>query len=252
MNTQLREVVRVVEPQRVMEGAGVPVRRTIGSYNLRSLDPFLLLDHFGSENPEDFAAGFPMHRHQQVQTVTYMIAGYMEHRDNTGGQGRVGPGGIQIMTAGSGIRHSEMPQAEEGRMEGFQLWVEPPPDVQRGPPHYQGVPADRIPEVALDVRGKVRIVAGAWRGTRNETTQIARDVEYLDVSLPPDSSFSKEIAAGRTPFAYVFEGQARFGGEGGREIAAHRLVVYGDGDHVQVRTTETGVRFLLVSGQPLR
>ena len=255
----MRAVERIVEPQSVLEGAGVRLKRTIASAALDYLDPFLLLDHFGSDNPEDYIRGFPMHPHRGIETVTYMLAGMVQHRDSIGNAGVIGAGDVQWMTAGGGIMHEEMPQpggggpASSNRLAGFQLWVNLPTRHKMTRPRYQEIAAARIPEIE---RGGIRIkvIAGQVDGIRGPVTEIVADPTYLDVSIPPQSAFVQPIARGHTAFAYPFEGQAAFGitstGEG-EIICAPALVVFGDGDAVEVRTGSQAVRFLLVSGLPL-
>ena len=254
----LRTDQRVVEPQSVLEGAGVRLKRTIASAALNYLDPFLLLDHFASDNPEDYIRGFPWHPHRGIETVTYMLAGIVQHRDSIGNAGTIGAGDVQWMTAGGGIMHEEMPKPKDGptgphQMAGFQLWVNLPARLKMTRPRYQEIAAARIPEVR---RGEIRIkvIAGQVDGVHGPVTEIVADPTYLDVSIPAHSAFVQPIARGHTAFAYSFEGQAAFGvtssGEG-EIICAPALAIFGDGDAVGVRTAEQAVRFLLVSGLPL-
>jgi len=255
----MRTVRRIVEPQSVLEGAGVRLKRTIASAALDYLDPFLLLDHFGSDNPEDYIRGFPMHPHRGIETVTYMLAGMVQHRDSIGNAGTIGAGDVQWMTAGGGIMHEEMPQPKDGgptgphMMAGFQLWVNLPARHKMTRPRYQEVPAARIPEVE---RGgiQIKVIAGQADSVRGPVTEIVADPTYLDVSIPPHSAFVQPIARGHTAFAYPFEGQATFGvtqDGGGQIVRAPALAVLGDGDAVEVRTASQDVRFLLVSGLSL-
>jgi len=253
MTSQLRDILEIIEPQTVMEGAGVRLKRSIATPRLDYLDPFLLFDHFGSDNPDDYLAGFPMHPHRGIETVTYMLAGTVHHRDSMGNSGAIGAGDVQWMTAGRGILHEEMPQPRQGEMAGFQLWVNLPAKLKMTQPRYQEIASDLIPEINRD-EAKIRVIAGTVDGVRGPVTEIAADPTYLDVSIPPNGSFSQPIGRGHSALAYVFEGQGTFGitDEGDGEIVSHpKLVVFGDGDDVRVRATKESVRFLLISGQPL-
>ena len=253
MTSQLRDILEIIEPQTVMEGAGVRLKRSIATPRLDYLDPFLLFDHFGSDNPDDYLAGFPMHPHRGIETVTYMLAGTVHHRDSMGNSGAIGAGDVQWMTAGRGILHEEMPQPRQGEMAGFQLWVNLPAKLKMTQPRYQEIASDLIPEIDRD-EAKIRVIAGTVDGVRGPVTEIAADPTYLDVSIPPNGSFSQPIGRGHSALAYVFEGQGTFGitDEGDGEIVSHpKLVVFGDGDDVRVRATKESVRFLLISGQPL-
>ena len=250
----VREVQDVIEPQFVTEGAGVRLRRSIATRRLDYLDPFLLFDHFGSEDPDDYLAGFPMHPHRGIETVTYMLAGLVDHKDSLGNAGTVGAGDVQWMTSGSGILHEEMPRPKDGKMYGFQLWVNLPAKLKMSRPRYQDVPSARIPEVAREDGVRIRVIAGEVDGVRGAVTEIYADPEYLDVHVPAGRSFGQAVPRGHTAFAYVFEGEGVFGAGGdgsGRKVPSPRLVVFGDGDGVLVRTDRHPVRFLLLSGKPL-
>ena len=254
MGLQTRKVQRVVTPQAVMEGAGVRLRRSIATRELDYVDPFLLLDHFGSDNPEDYIRGFPMHPHRGIETVTYMLRGFVEHKDSIGNAGRIGPGDVQWMTSGRGIMHEEMPQPGPGGMAGFQLWVNLPARLKMTQPRYQEVPSARIPEVKRGDGTRVRVIAGEVDGVTGAVTEIAADPEYLDVYLPAGVTFSQPVPRGHAAFAYVFEGEGAFGvGEDdhGTSAVSPRLLVLGDGDVVTVRAAAKPVWFLLVSGKPL-
>lgn len=261
MTGEPRHVYDSIAPQPVMEGAGVRLRRSIGGFQLDYFDPFLLLDHFGSDDPGDYMAGFPWHPHRGIETVTYMLAGEVDHRDSIGNAGRIGPGDVQWMTAGGGIMHEEMPQpGPDDRMAGFQLWVNLPAAGKMDPPRYQDVLAATIPEVRRDDGVVVRVVAGAVDGVQGPVREIVAEPEYLDVSLPARAGFAQPVPRGHAAFAYVFEGEGRFGvtGDGGYRAegagtlaAAPRLLLFADGDEVRVETDERPARFLLVSGKPL-
>ena len=254
MGLETRKVQRIVTPQAVMEGAGVRLRRSIATRELDYVDPFLLLDHFGSDNPEDYIRGFPMHPHRGIETVTYMLSGYVEHKDSIGNSGRIGPGDVQWMTAGRGIMHEEMPQPGPRGMAGFQLWVNLPAKLKMTQPRYQEVPSASIPEVKREDGKMIRVIAGEVDGVTGAVTEIAADPTYLDVSLPAGATFSQPVPRGHAAFAYVFDGEGTFGvGEGGQGTVAAgpRLLIFGDGDGVTVSAPEKPVRFLLVSGKPL-
>jgi redox-sensitive bicupin YhaK (pirin superfamily) len=254
MVSEPRRIARVIEPQSVLEGAGVRLKRSIATRELDYLDPFLLFDHFGSENPDDYLAGFPMHPHRGIETVTYMLAGVVNHRDSLGNTGSIGAGDVQWMTAGGGIMHEEMPGRTDGEMAGFQLWVNLPARLKMTQPRYQDVPSARIPEVLLEDGTRVRVIAGRVDGTSGAVTDIAADPTYVDISMPADGIYSQPIEKGHSAFAYVFAGEGVFGitADGEGSVVGHpRLVTFSDGDHVRVRTAGQPVRFLLISGKPL-
>jgi hypothetical protein len=243
----VRKIERVIEPMETMDGAGVRLRRSIATPVLDYLDPFLLLDHFGSDDPSEYMAGFPMHPHRGIETVTYMLDGVVAHRDTMGHSGEVGPGDIQWMSAGGGLQHEEMPRIRKGKLEGFQLWVNLPAKLKMSKPDYQEVANPRIPEVAHG-NAKIRIVAGKVGDVAGAIADIAANPTYLDVSLPRGERFEYPVPKGHAAFAYVFRGEAVIDG---RTIAAPKLVVLGDGDSVEVRAGNEETRFLLVSGKPL-
>jgi redox-sensitive bicupin YhaK (pirin superfamily) len=253
-NSEPRQVERVIEPQMVMEGAGVRLKRSIATRTLDYLDPFLLLDHFGSDDPEDYLAGFPMHPHRGIETVTYMLAGVVKHRDTLGNSGSIGVGDVQWMTAGRAIMHEEMPQYTGDRLNGIQLWVNLPAKDKMMEPRYQDIPAARTPEVDRPGGVRVRVITGAVDGVQGPVSDIVIDPVYLDVAMPPGATFVQPIERGHTAFAYVFEGEGRFGiaeQRDGQAIGNPRLVILGDGDHMEVRTDDRPARFLLVSGRPI-
>ena len=254
MSTNTREVQQLITPQVTSDGAGVRLMRSIATQTLDYLDPFLLFDHFGSADAEDYIAGFPMHPHRGIETVTYMLAGEINHRDSIGNAGTIGPGDIQWMTAGRGILHEEMPKTRQGRMEGFQLWVNLPARDKMMAPRYRDVLMDQVPVVERDGGGTIRVVAGEVDGVRGPVQDVIVDPTYLDITLPANTSFSHPTPSGHTVFAYVFEGQAGFGqftNGAAANPTAPQLVVFGDGEPIQVRTQTRPARFLLVMGQPL-
>ena len=250
MDGTTRKISKIIEPQAVVEGAGVRLKRSIGTHTLDYLDPFLLLDHFQSKNPADYQAGFPLHPHRGIETVTYLLAGAVRHRDSVGNAGEIGPGDLQWMTAGRGIMHEEMPQVRPEGVAGFQLWVNLPAKQKMIAPRYQNVNANEIAEIKREGGAKIRVIAGKVDGVVGPISGIAAEPTYLDVAVAPHGSFSLPIPRGHSAFAYVFEGEGKFGPEK-RSVTTPRLVVWDDGDSVEVRTEESAVRFLLVSGKPL-
>ncbi len=254
MHKKLRKIQTIIEPTPVVEGAGVRLKRSLGGEKLNYLDPFLLFDHFGSPNAEDYQAGFPMHPHRGIETVTYMLAGEVQHRDTLGNAGSIGAGDVQWMTAGGGILHEEMPQVRPEGNGGFQLWVNLPARLKMTQPRYQDIPSPEIPEVTTEDGVKIRVLAGNVAGTDGAVTGIAANPTYLDVFIPPGRSFTQSVPQGHTAFAYVFEGEAAFveDDEGSQKLIAHtKLVVWEDGDLVKIVTGEKAVRLLLISAQPL-
>jgi quercetin 2,3-dioxygenase len=250
MDIETRQVVRTIEPQPVIEGAGVRLKRSIAGSALDYLDPFLLFDHFGSDNPRDYLPGFPMHPHRGIETVTYMLAGVVTHRDSLGNAGTIGAGDVQWMTAGRGIMHEEMPQPVDGRMGGFQLWVNLPARLKMTKPRYQEILSAAIPEVRRDDGTLVRVIAGAVGDVRGPVTDIFADPEYLDVALPEHAGFEQPVTRGHNAFAYVFAGGGTFG-DGAAALSSPKLIVLGDGDVVRAQAGADGLHFLLVSGAPL-
>ncbi|MEM3671284.1 MAG: pirin family protein [Thermoprotei archaeon] len=251
--TKTKGVGVVLRGRPTVEGAGVRLTRAFGSPDVVELfDPFLLLDDFGSNNPEDYIAGFPWHPHRGIETVTYMLEGEVEHEDSTGSKGVLGPGGVQWMTAGSGIIHSEMPRQKQSGVKGFQLWVNLPKRSKFIDPLYRDVKERSLPKVELEHGGWVRPVAGRIGDALGPVRDLAVDVEYLDVYLPKGASFSRSGEEGRNVFAYVIEGQGLFGSQTPEVVGEKRVVLFSkEGDRIQVKADDTPVRFLLVSGKPL-
>ena len=251
-------VVRKLRGRAASDGAGVKLTRVIGGPELPDLDPFLLLDEFGTDRAEDYIAGFPDHPHRGFETVTYMLDGRMRHRDNHGNEGLLVPGSVQWMTAGRGLVHSEMPEQEEGRMRGFQLWVNLPAKDKMTEPRYQEFAPERIP-LARPAQGvEVRVVAGEVSSAdggvvRGPIEQPATSPLYLDVSLAPGVAWQHRLPEGHNAFAYVFEGDAALGsGEEARALASQELAILGGGDLLHVQAGDGGARLLLVAGRPLR
>jgi redox-sensitive bicupin YhaK (pirin superfamily) len=247
-----RRVARIVRGQAASDGAGVKLTRVIGSRALSDLDPFLLLDEFRSDDPNDYIAGFPAHPHRGFETVTYMLAGRMRHGDNQGNKGLLGPGSVQWMTAGRGIVHSEMPEQENGLMWGFQLWVNLPARDKLTIPRYQDIAPERIPGVTLP-GGTVRVIAGELNGARGPVEAPATDPLYLDVRLNAGGRFETSVAGTHNAFAYVYDGILA-SGEGADEqrVARGELAVLTDGETFRARAVDGAARFLLVAGRPLR
>src|SRR5437660_9208033 len=210
MKETSRKIAEIIEPQAVVEGAGVRLKRSIGTHTLDYLDPFLLLDHFASKNPSDYQAGFPLHPHRGIETVTYVLRGEVHHKDTLGNAGSIGAGDVQWMTAGGGIMHEEMPQVRPEGINGFQLWVNLPARLKMTRPRYQEIRSGDIPEIELGGGAKVRVITGSIDGASGPVAGIAADPTYLDVSIPAHSQFTHQIDRRHTAFAYVFEGSARF------------------------------------------
>ncbi|MDE3155197.1 MAG: pirin family protein [Acidobacteriota bacterium] len=266
----IRPVKRIVEAKPTLEGAGVKLRRAFGFGDTKEVDPFLLLDDFRNEHPEDYLAGFPWHPHRGIETITYVLAGSVEHGDSLGNRGAMGAGDVQWMTAGSGILHQEMPKGDaHGRMHGFQLWANLPKRLKMTAPRYQDVKGADIPEVTDDDGTRVRIVCGEFWGRRGPVDGVAADPRYLDVWVPPGRRRTLPIEASRHAFAYVFDGEGSFRDASkplpvrtelvgtGRDATVldrtgnRSLVLFDRGDEIAVEAGEQGFRFLLVSGQPI-
>lgn len=245
-----RPIKTIIEPQYVIEGAGVLLRRSISPKATNEFDPFLLFDHFAFNDPiEGPIRGFPYHPHRGIETVTYMLEGSTHHRDSLGNAGLIGPGDVQWMTSGRGILHEEMPRrGPSGNIYGFQLWVNLPSRLKMTAPRYQEVNADTIPTYEKDGVG-IRVVAGSVDGVHGPVTEIAASPLYLDVQLAPDTEFSQPIPNGHTAIAYVFEGEGIFGGQ---TVDAVRMIQFEDGDGLQVRTENHPVRFMLMTGAPFK
>lgn len=250
----LRKVAKIIQPEATSDGAGVKLKRSIATRTLDYLDPFLLFDHFGSEDPDDYIAGFPIHPHRGIETVTYMLAGAVKHHDSSGNSGIIRAGDVQWMTAGGGIMHEEMPQLEGGRLDGFQLWVNLPAHLKMSKPRYQEIAAAKIPTVEKGNGVLIRVIAGTVDDVRGSVTDIAADPTYLDVLVPGNTAFSHAIPAGHTAFAYVYAGAGNFGvtnDDAGTQVPAPHLVIFDDGNEIRITTAAGEVRFLLISGKPL-
>jgi quercetin 2,3-dioxygenase len=266
----IRPVKRIVQAQPTLEGAGVHLRRAFGFGNTNDFDPFLLLDDFRNENPQDYIAGFPWHPHRGIETITYVLAGDVSHSDSLGNNGKMTAGDVQWMTAGSGILHQEMPHGDAtGRMHGFQLWANLPSSMKMTGPRYQDIKAKEIPVVTDDDGTEVRIICGEFWGKQGPVDGIAAEPVYLDVYVPPGKRKSLPVETNRHVFAYIFDGDGNFrfasapqdirrevlhpDGHERLEWSGNRsLVLFDTGDEVTVQAGEKGIRFLLVSGEPLQ
>jgi quercetin 2,3-dioxygenase len=266
----IRPVKRIIESKPTMEGAGVKLRRAFGFGETDDFDPFLLLDDFRNDRPDDYRAGFPWHPHRGIETITYVLAGTVDHGDSLGNQGSLGAGDVQWMTAGSGIMHQEMPQGDaQGRMHGFQLWANLPSRLKMTKPRYQDIKAIEIPEITDDDGTRARVICGELWGKRGPVEGVAADPRYLDISVEPGKRKTLPVETDRHAFAYVFEGSGSFAAASQpfgvlteketaagetlvRERTGNRsLVVFDRGDEVTVQAGDEGVRFLLVSGKPI-
>ena len=266
----VRAVKRIAQSRPTIEGAGVRLRRAFGFGDPTEFDPFLLFDDFRNDNPEEYLSGFPWHPHRGIETITYVLAGTVDHGDSLGNQGSLGAGDVQWMTAGSGIIHQEMPKGDaQGRMHGFQLWANLPASLKMTNPRYQDVSGRDVPEIADDDGTKVRVVCGSFWGVTGPVDGIAADPRYLDVSVPPGHRKTLPVEVTRHAFAYVFAGSGTFDhaseprevttdriGHAGSSLAAteignRSLILFDRGDEVTVQAGDMGIRFLLVSGKPL-
>ncbi len=250
---KLRKAIRIVAGSDTSDGAGVRLKRSVGTPALDHLDPFLLFDEFKSDRAGDYIAGFPDHPHRGFETVTYMLAGRMEHRDHRGNRGNLVAGSVQWMTAGRGIVHSEMPQQEDGLMWGFQLWVNLPSKLKMTAPRYQDIPPEDVPEIEID-GGRIRIVAGESGGTRGPVEAAGTAPTYLDLQLRGNSRHTQRIPDGHNGFIYVYEGTGTVGNTGvsdGASIEAGTLAVLGDGDAVQTASGPDGMKCLIVAARPI-
>ncbi len=251
-----RHLQRVIPSMPTSDGAGVKLRRSIGAQRGLYLDPFLMLDEFGTDNPGDYIAGFPAHPHRGFETVTYMLDGRMQHRDHLGNVGDLGPGGVQWMTAGRGVIHSEMPLQESGRMRGFQLWINLPAAEKMKPAGYRDIPAAEIPEVALPGGGTVKVIAGTVGEVSGPVNglgnRLPTDPLYLDIELRAGARFEQAIAAGHNAFVYAYEGSLSIGeGAAAKAIPTQAAGVLTPGDTVTLTAGPNGLRAVLIAGKPI-
>ena len=265
----LRPVKKIIETKPTIEGAGVKLQRAFGFGQTKDFDPFLLLDDFRNDNPADYLAGFPWHPHRGIETITYVLAGSVEHGDSLGNKGKMAAGDVQWMTAGSGILHQEMPKGDtQGHMHGFQLWANLPASLKMTDPRYQDIPSAQIPEVVDDDGTRVRVICGEFWGKKGPVDGVAADPRYLDVFVPPRTRKELKIETERNAFAYVFSGTGTFrdasspravltdkvidpNGAPVYDARNHSLVLFDRGDAITVQTGDEGMRFLLVSGKPI-
>jgi quercetin 2,3-dioxygenase len=248
----LRPLHRVIEALPTSDGAGVKLRRSLGSSQFARLDPFLMLDEFSSDNPDDYIAGFPSHPHRGFETVTYLLEGHMLHEDHLGNRGDLKTGAVQWMTAGRGIIHSEMPQQKDGRLRGFQLWLNLPAKEKMKPAGYRDIDPGEIPVARLAGGGEAKVVAGALETNdaliEGPMQGASTAPLYMDVTLPPGTRFSQALGDDRNAFIYVFEGSAMIGD---RNVPNHSAGVLGAGDTIQIDAGADGARFLLLAAKPL-
>jgi redox-sensitive bicupin YhaK (pirin superfamily) len=265
----IRAIKKILRPQPTLEGAGVKLQRGFGFGDPKEFDPFLLFDDFRNDNPEEYLAGFPWHPHRGIETITYVLAGQVDHGDSLGNSGTLSGGDVQWMTSGSGIIHQEMPKGDaQGRMHGFQLWANLPSSLKMTTPRYQDVAGKDIPEVVDDDGTRVRVVCGNFWGTSGPVDGIAADPIYLDVSVPPGRRKTLPVETTRHAFAYVFAGSGTFrnasdpkavktdgvsagSGSPAEDLGNRSLLLFDRGDEVTVQAGEQGIRFLLVSGKPI-
>jgi quercetin 2,3-dioxygenase len=265
----LRPIRQITQTKPTIEGAGVKLQRAFGFGKTKEFDPFLLLDDFRNDNPDDFLAGFPWHPHRGIETITYVLAGSVEHGDSLGNRGKMGAGDVQWMTAGSGILHQEMPKGDpQGRMHGFQLWANLPSSLKMTHPRYQDIPASAIPELTDDDGTHVRVICGEFWGKTGPVEGVAADPSYLDISVPPGKHKRLKIETTRNAFAYVFAGSGTFRDASDPravlteqvakptaapiyDVENHSLVLFDRGDEITVQAGPEGIRFLLVSGKPI-
>jgi redox-sensitive bicupin YhaK (pirin superfamily) len=265
----LRPVKQIIETKPTIEGAGVKLQRAFGFGKTKDFDPFLLLDDFRNDNPNDYLAGFPWHPHRGIETITYVLAGSVEHGDSLGNKGKMTAGDVQWMTAGSGILHQEMPKGDaKGRMHGFQLWANLPSALKMTDPRYQDIPSSAIPDVTDDDGTHVRVICGEFWGKKGPVEGVAADPSYLDISVPPGKRKRLKVETSRNAFAYVFQGSGAFRDASNPravlteqvatpdaapvyDVKNHSLVLFDRGDEITVHAGPDGIRFLLVSGAPI-
>jgi redox-sensitive bicupin YhaK (pirin superfamily) len=265
----LRPIKQIIQTKPTIEGAGVKLQRAFGFGKTKDFDPFLLLDDFRNDNPDDCLAGFPWHPHRGIETITYVLAGSVEHGDSLGNKGKMTAGDVQWMTAGSGILHQEMPKGDaKGRMHGFQLWANLPSSLKLTAPRYQDMPSSAIPDLTDDDGTHVRVICGEFWGKKGPVEGVAADPNYLDISVPPGKRKRLKVETTRNAFAYVFAGSGTFRDASDPRavltdqlaqpdagpvysIKNHSLVLFDRGDEIAVEAGPEGIRFLLVSGKPI-
>jgi redox-sensitive bicupin YhaK (pirin superfamily) len=249
----IKKIKQVVKSQPTMEGAGVHLKRAFGFGEAPALDPFLLLDDFHSDNPDHYIKGFPWHPHRGIETITYVLHGDIEHGDSMGNRGTIHSGDVQWMTAGSGVIHQEMPQGSaSGLMWGFQLWANLPADQKMMAPRYRDIKAADIPEVALDGGVRIKIICGDVGQVKGPVQDIVIDPQYLDIAVPAETEFQHPVKPGHTVFVYVIGGSGFFDEHSSDRIHKETLVLFDAGDGIMARAGNEGLRFILVSGKPLK
>lgn len=247
-----RSIKRILKSKPTIEGAGVHLKRAFSQPEVPLLDPFLLLDDFHSDNPDDYMAGFPWHPHRGIETITYLLHGDVEHGDSLGNGGVIGSGEVQWMTAGSGIIHQEMPHRQEELLWGFQLWANLPASHKMMDPVYRNVTKEEIPVITAGEGVEIRVICGELDGgVKGPVQDIVTEPEYLDVTISPGSVFNHRVKIGHTVFAYVIEGEGNFDPEQEKMIGIENLVLFTDGEGIKIATDEEKVRFLLISGKPI-
>lgn len=264
----IRKILKTLKAMPTIEGAGVHLKRVFGYHQVPQLDPFLLLDDFGSNNPADYISGFPWHPHRGIETVTYLISGAVEHGDSLGNSGIISSGDVQWMTAGSGIVHQEMPKGEpKGALRGLQLWINLPAANKMMAPRYQDIRSEQIPEVSAKDGVKIKVLAGEVNGLKGPVRDLVIDPEYMDIVIPPQVSFVHPVKKGYKVFAYILQGNGYFEPhptpsafeiKSGKAfdtqqngLEAHSLVIYADGDKVQIQAKDEELHFILVAGKPM-
>ena len=249
---ETRQIHKLIQSKPTLEGAGVHLKRAFGYNEVPLFDPFLMMDDFRSDNPDHYLAGFPWHPHRGIETITYVLQGDVEHGDSMGNKGVISSGDTQWMTAGSGIIHQEMPRGTyEGKMEGFQLWANLPRSHKMMDPRYRDIKSGQVPVAELESGAKVKVICGKVGRHEGPVKGIIIEPEYLDVSIPERTEFVHATRRGRTVFAYVIEGKARFDQQKDQAIGNGTICLFGDGDQVKITTGEEPVRFLLISGKPI-
>lgn len=246
-----RKIKQIIHSQKVTDGAGVSINRIFGFNEEGVFDPFLLMDFFGSDRPEEFESGFPFHPHRGMETITYLMEGQVEHADSLGNKGMIESGDVQWMTAGSGIIHQEMPKSDTGRMFGFQLWSNLPRKHKMMPPRYQDIKSKDIPTVDIDDVATVRVIAGNFLKTHGAVRDIVSDPIYFDVMVRPDSEIEFDVTPGYTVFSYVYEGEGYFSEEKDQLIKKGEGALFYDGNKLIAKTDNNEMRFILISGKPL-
>ena len=251
--SKIRKIKTKFKSQSTLEGAGVRLKRAFGNVD-PSLDPFLLLDDFHSDDPNDYMAGFPWHPHRGIETITYMLHGKVEHKDSLGNGGVIQAGDVQWMTAGSGIIHQEMPKRDpnDPYLAGFQLWANLPKSHKMMDPRYRELREQDIPVIKINENVKVKIICGDLNGFKGPVEDIITEPEYLDVSVNSGAEFTHSIQSGNNAFAYIIEGSGFFDPDKGVIIGKETLVIYDDGDEVRITAGNNPLRFLLISGKPIR